>query len=224
MPAFYMSKATEMLLSSRSARKLPRSIADLARIDGDKVAGVEGVIANTNVINSGVIRIEAASKAAAWLDSEDGHQLTNTGTIRVRGDLSAGMQTVESPSLGSAGLDLEMLNSGRITTDGDLGIGMALGISFGGKVEGFGAAEGGSIINRGVIETEGDGAAGIAMNGNGHHLVNSGRITADGGAFDGDPVGLFRAAGVVVTGDDALVENTRSGAIISRNADWRPSS
>ena len=70
-----------------------------------------------------------------------------------------------------------------------------------------------------MIETEGDGAAGIAMNGNGHHLVNSGRIVADGGVFDGDPIGPFRAAGVVVTGDDALVENLRHGVIISKNAD-----
>ena len=57
------------------------------------------------------------------------------------------------------------------------------------------------------------------MNGNGHHLMNSGRIVADGGAFDGEPLGLFRAAGVVVTGDDALVENLRHGVIISKNAD-----
>ena len=111
-----------------------------------------------------------------------------------------------------AGLDLEILNAGRITTDGDLAIGIALGISSAGKSEGFGPAENGTIVNRGVIETEGDGAAGIVMNGNGHHLVNSGRIVADGGVFDGDPLGLFRAAGVVVIGDDALVENIRSAS------------
>jgi hypothetical protein len=70
-----------------------------------------------------------------------------------------------------------------------------------------------------VIETEGDGAAGVAMIGNGHHLTNSGRITAGGGAFVGDPFGEFRAAGVVVSGDDALVENTRTGVIESLNAD-----
>jgi hypothetical protein len=169
------------------------------------------------VANTGVIRIES-ERSSGVAGFGDAHQVTNSGTIRAHGNFSGGMQTTGVPILGSAGLDLEMFNTGRITTDGDLGIGIALGISFGGKIDGFGVAEGGSIVNSGVIETEGDGAAGIAMNGNGHHLVNSGRITADGGEFDGDPVGLFRAAGVVVTGDDALVENTRSGVIVSKNA------
>jgi hypothetical protein len=57
------------------------------------------------------------------------------------------------------------------------------------------------------------------MNGNGHHLVNSGRIVTDGGAFVGDPLGAFRAAGVVVSGDDAMVQNIRSGVIVAKNAD-----
>jgi hypothetical protein len=38
----------------------------------------------------------------------------------------------------------------------------------------------GTIENRGVIETEGDGAAGTFMAGDGHHLTNSGHITTDG--------------------------------------------
>ena len=70
-----------------------------------------------------------------------------------------------------------------------------------------------------MIETEGDGAAGVVMIGDGHHLTNSGRITTDGGAFVGEPVGGLRAAGVVVSGDGALVENTRTGVIESMNAD-----
>jgi hypothetical protein len=44
------------------------------------------------------------------------------------------------------------------------------------------------------------------------------RITTDGGAFVGDPVGEMRAAGVVVSGDEAVVENTRTGIIESKNA------
>jgi hypothetical protein len=190
----------------------------LVLIDGDRGAGLEGVVTNTNVVNKGIVRIDS-ERSVGVAGFGDGHQIANEGVIRAHGDFSGGMQARGVPFLGFAGLDLEILNSGRITTDGDVGIGIALGISFGGKIEGFGAAEGGSIVNSGVIQTEGDGAAGIAMNGNGHHLVNSGRVTADGGEFDGDLVGLFRAAGVVVTGDDALVENTRSGAIISRNGD-----
>jgi hypothetical protein len=55
------------------------------------------------------------------------------------------------------------------------------------------------------------------MIGDGHHLTNSGRITTDGGTFLGPPVEL-RAAGVLVSGDDALVENTRSGIIESMNS------
>jgi hypothetical protein len=80
----------------------------------------------------------------------------------------------------------------------------------------------GQIVNSHVIETTGDGAAGVVMIGDRHHLTNSGRITTDGGTFDGAtvgiPVGELRAAGVLVTGDDALVVNTKKGVIESKNA------
>src|SRR5262245_65848650 len=59
------------------------------------------------------------------------------------------------------------------------------------------------------------------MIGDGHYLTNSGQITTHGGAFDftGDTFEVvLRAAGVVVSGDDALVENTRSGVIKSADA------
>lgn len=189
----------------------------LVVIDGAGTTGVEGVIANTDVINQGAIRIDA-DRSFGLGGFGDGHQVKNFGNIEARGFLSGGIEARGVAFLGIAGMDLEILNAGRITTDGDLGIGIAVGIGSAGKSEGFGPAEGSSIENRGVIETEGDGAAGIAMNGNGHHLVNSGRIVTDGGVFVGDPLGLFRAAGVVVTGDDALVENLRHGIIISKNA------
>ncbi|MBA4097326.1 MAG: hypothetical protein C0484_11240 [Rhodospirillum sp.] len=190
----------------------------LILLDAPGTTGVEGVIVNTNVINKGVIHVES-ERSFGLAGFGDGHQIKSFGNIDVHGFFSGGIEARGIVSFDLAGLDLEILNAGRITTDGDLAIGIALGISSAGKSEGFGPAENGTIINRGVIETEGDGAAGIAMNGNGHHLVNSGRIVADGGAFDGDPLGLFRAAGVVVIGDDALVENTRSGVISSRDAD-----
>ena len=76
----------------------------------------------------------------------------------------------------------------------------------------------GRIDNRGEIETHGDGAAGIVMVGDDHTLTNSGRITTHGGEGEGDFLGLARAAGVLVSGDDALVENTRTGVIESTNA------
>lgn len=187
-------------------------------IDAPRATGIEGVIVNTDVINKGVIRIEG-ERSVGLTGFGDGHQIKNFGNIEAHGFFSGGIQARGIIPLGFDGLDLEILNAGRIATDGDLGIGIALGISSAGKSEGFSPAESGNIVNRGVIETEGDGTAGIAMNGNGHHLMNSGRIVADGGAFDGEPLGLFRAAGVVVTGDDALVENLRHGVIISKNAD-----
>jgi hypothetical protein len=57
------------------------------------------------------------------------------------------------------------------------------------------------------------------MVGDGHHLTNSGRITTDG-ALDSDILGFsLSAAGVVVSGDDALVENTHLGIIESKNTD-----
>ena len=53
------------------------------------------------------------------------------------------------------------------------------------------------------------------MIGDRHHLTNSGRISTDGGVFDRGPLGLLSAAGVIVSGDDALVENAQSGVIRS---------
>jgi hypothetical protein len=109
-------------------------------------------------------------------------------------------------------------NFGRIATEGDLAIGAALGVI---PTLGFFfiPTVDGQIVNRGVIETVGDGAAGVVMAGDGLHLINSGRITSDGGAFDSTTLGVVRAAGAVVSGDDALVENARTGVIESPNAD-----
>jgi hypothetical protein len=56
------------------------------------------------------------------------------------------------------------------------------------------------------------------MFGNGNHLINSGSIVTDGAASPEDGVGLLTAAGVLVSGDDAVVQNTRTGSIESKNA------
>ena len=108
----------------------------------------------------------------------------------------------------------DVLNAGRIATEGDVAFGIAIGV---GRF-GFIAAGDNEIINRGTIETHGNGAAGVVLIGDGHHLTNSGRVTADGGSFDSEVHAVFRAAGVLVSGDDALLENTRSGVIESRDA------
>ena len=71
---------------------------------------------------------------------------------------------------GELGLDFEIVNAGRIATEGDLAMGVMLGL---GRF-GFGSAANGQIVNSGVIETEGDGAAGVVMIGDSHHLTNSG--------------------------------------------------
>src|SRR5262245_63226370 len=103
---------------------------------------------------------------------------------------------------GSPGLDLEVTNAGHIATEGDAAIGIALGVAS----LGFRPAAGGRIENSGVIESQGDGAAGVFMSGDDHHLINSGRITADGGAFFSDTLEVtLHAAGVAVSGDDAVV-------------------
>jgi hypothetical protein len=147
-----------------------------------------------------------------------GHQISNFGLIETHASFTLGIGARDFPD--GTGLDFEIFNSGRIVTDGDLAVGVLLGA---GRLQfGFGPATNGQIENRGVIETVGDGSAGVVMIGDGHHLTNSGRIATDGSAFDGGtvglPVGELSAAGVLVSGDGALVENTRKGVIESLNA------
>jgi len=143
-----------------------------------------------------------------------GAQLSNFGLIETHGTYALGITALGRAPLGELGLDFEIVNAGRIATDGDLAIGAALGL---GRF-GFANAANGQIENRGVIETSGEGAAGVVVIGNGHHVTNSGRITTDGGELASELLGNFRAAGVVVSGDDALVENTRTGIIESKDA------
>jgi hypothetical protein len=181
-------------------------------ITGDSSNGIQGVIANTHITNRGVIHL-TGDNSNGMAGFGDGHEVSNFGLIETHGTFAVGMTARGGTPLGLDGLDLEIVNAGRVATEGDLAIGVALGLS----LFGFRAADG-QIENRGVIETEGDGAAGVVMIGEGHHLTNSGRITTDGGAFVGEPVDGLRAAAVVVSGDDVLVENARAGVIESLNA------
>jgi hypothetical protein len=160
--------------------------------------------------NKGVITTEAASSGGI-LAFGDSNQIANYGFIETTGSFSIGIVARGAGSV--LGLDNEIVNSGSIVTDGDLAIGVALGI----RSNGFRPAADGEIVNRGVINTHGNGASGVVMAGDGHHLTNSGRITADGGAFNSG-ITVFHAAGVIVTGDGAFVENSRTGVIESKNA------
>ena len=75
-----------------------------------------------------------------------------------------------------------------MSTHGDAAIGVALAVN----EFGIGIAVDGTVENHGSIVA--DGAVGVLMIGSGHHLVNSGRIVADGGTFNSDLTGELRAA------------------------------
>jgi hypothetical protein len=169
----------------------------------DAGQGMVGWIGETNLTNTGVIRISGVGVGVQGVGND--HQLNNFGLIEMRGDFSSGMET--SMGFFPFGSDNEILNAGRIVTRGEASEGVVLA--------GFGQING-SVINRGVIDTEGNGAAGVLMVGDGVHLANSGRIITDGG-LSSVPAGPLSAAGVLVSGDDAVVENTRSGTIMSEN-------
>jgi hypothetical protein len=182
------------------------------QVNGDASLAMRGTFSGTQVVNAGTISI-CADDCVGMLGIGDGHQLSNSGAIEVHGNFSSGMGA-GSGTPGSTGTDLEIANSGRISTDGDLGFGVFLGVT---PFE-YRPAIDGTVINRGTIETEGDGAVGVFVVGDGCHITNSGRISTDGGVFDNGPLGLVSAAGVLVSGDAALVENARSGVIRSDDA------
>jgi hypothetical protein len=180
--------------------------------------GMGGGFQDVNLTNKGVISIMADADFSVGMAAlGDGHQLSNFGVIETQGDLTVGMGARGGGPSGLPGADLEIVNAGRISTDGNQAIGVALGVT---RPEfGFFLAVDGQIVNSGVIETVGNGAAGVLMIGDSNHLTNSGRITTDGSAFVGPTVGELSAAGVVVSGNDALVKNTISGIITSENPD-----
>jgi hypothetical protein len=187
-------------------------------VTSDSGIAMQGALGDTHLSNQGVIRVTADESEGMGGFFGNGHELSNFGLIEMEGAFAIGIAAdgAGPPFLPpAAGSDHEIVNAGRISTDGDGGIGVALGM----RSRGFLPAEFGEIENHSVIETEGDGAAGVAMIGNDHALTNSGRITSDGGAFDSEAHGVLRAAGVLVSGDDALVKNTDKGVIESKNAD-----
>ena len=161
--------------------------------------------------------------------SESSRGVTGTpSTIRARSTWTVPTRLAWSPpEAGSfpethswsfpSGQELEIINTGHVSTSGTAAFAVALGLDLPNPFDVHLGAVSGRIDNRGEIETHGDGAAGIVMVGDDHTLTNSGQITTHGGEGEGDFLGLARAAGVLVSGDDALVENTRTGVIESTN-------
>jgi hypothetical protein len=142
-------------------------------------------------------RIEISGPDSVGMEGLDTTHLTNKGVIVATGEFDVGMAGV--------GYGLQISNLGSIAVHGALASGMVVrGFEF----DTHSSADG-TIVNRGMVESTGDGASGVLMFGDGHHLINSGRITTDGGAIDAG-FEVFRAVGVLVSGDDALIENLRS--------------
>ncbi|MDA9505483.1 hypothetical protein XI09_12540 [Bradyrhizobium sp. CCBAU 11386] len=168
-------------------------------------AGVGAAGADAQITNRGLVQL-TGDEGAGMAAFGSGHQVNNFGHIAAQGDLTFG--------IASAGLDLQLVNTGMISTDGDVAVGIALGVNR----FGFRPTQDGSIENKGVVHTHGDGSAGVILGGNGSHLVNSGDIAANGGGFASPVLGNVSAAGVLVSGDDAVVVNTLQGTIKSGNA------
>jgi hypothetical protein len=175
--------------------------------------GAEGMFAgprNGRLINGGTIHI-TGDNSFGMVGLGDGEQIDNLGSIETHGTHAIGIEGLGSHPF-PAGQNINVVNGGYINTEGDLAIGVALGL----PIVPPGTATDASIVNTGAIESHGDGAAGVLIFGDGNHLTNSGQITTNGGAADAG-VATLHAAGVVVSGDGTLVENASSGVIESNN-------
>jgi hypothetical protein len=141
-------------------------------------------------------------------------EIDNFGSIGIHGARTVGIEAIGSHGL-PAGENITIVNRGQITTEGDRAIGVALGL----PIVPPGTTTDSAIANTGGIKTNGDGAAGVVMFGNNDLLTNSGQIATNGGAFDDTDLGVtFDAAGVLVSGDGAVIENRQTGVIESKNS------
>jgi hypothetical protein len=199
-----------IIVSGAGVAALNRGSLELT---GDGAWGMEAQGGeNHHLTNPGIIKI-IGDNSYGMLDLGGDAQIDNFGTIEMHGAHAIAMEAIGSHRL-PAGEDISIVNGGHINTVGTLAIGIALGL----PVVPPGTATNSSIANTGAIVTDGDGAAGALMFGNGNHLTNSGSIVTNGAASDEDGVGSLTAAGVLVSGDDAFVQNTRTGSIESKNA------
>jgi hypothetical protein len=160
---------------------------------------------NGRATNTGVV-VVSADEGSGIVAVGDGNTLDNTGLIDTHGTFATGIRCV-------FGVDIDIRNEGRIVTDGELAMGVALGLRSSGIIP----TSDGEITNAGAIKTHGAGAAGVIMVGDGHQLINSGHITTDGESAEAFGI-TFRAAGAVVSGDHGLIENTRTGVIESNHS------
>jgi hypothetical protein len=183
-------------------------------VTAETASGIEIQRGNSHATNFRDIEVDAEG-AFGIVARGGGHHITNAGRIDVDGDNSLAI-VATGGRLSPIATGIEIVNSGHVSTTGTAAFGVALGLELPDIVTV--GAESGRIDNRGQVETDGDGAAAIVMLGDHHTLTNSGRITTHGGAGVGDFLGLTSAAGVLVSGNDALVENTNTGVIQSGNA------
>ena len=190
--------------------------------------GILAIGDSNRVANTGTIRIDSAYAGFGMLAEGWSNQLLNAGTIYASGQFVRGVY-LENGS--------HLLNSGAIYVDGDYGKGVfvlgpgvsidnsgsistigtaAIGLEIGYQLE---AAPNGWIINSGQIQTHGAGAQGVRMLGDGSHVSNTGTIETFGGmAIDEGTIALAANA-VFVSGDGAAVINSKSGRIVSHEAD-----
>src|SRR5262249_22166610 len=140
------------------------------------------------------------------------HTLDNDGSVTVHGDGCAGM-TATGGRFSPVGTDQHLVNSGQILIDGTASFGLGIGLGLALPQIADLSASNGVVRNSGSIATQGDGSAAIVMIGDGHALINGGKVTADGGTATSDLLGPVRAAGVLVSGDNVSIENERTGAI-----------
>jgi hypothetical protein len=172
--------------------------------------GMRSESADSTLTNYGTIDV-AAGLGVGMAGAGDGSQIRNFGVIRM--SAGNGMSGGNGEAIG-AGLNAHVVNAGHIITqDAD---GIVVGFA-----PGLPPALTATVENTGVIETHGAGKSGVVLMiedslgaGAGPRFTNSGQITNDGGAFL-----IFSGASVVMSGDGAFVENTRSGLIESRSAD-----
>jgi hypothetical protein len=71
--------------------------------------------------NKGVIEVKA-DFGSAMSSFGTGNQLDNSGVIKTNGSFDVGMET-------TGGEDLKIVNTGHVTTEGDLAFGLATGLT-----------------------------------------------------------------------------------------------
>ena len=184
-------------------------------LTGDFNQGMTLHGAESEARNHGSVVVDGQN-SSAMVATGVGHLLNNDGSIAVDGSGSVAMNATGGPFT-PEGTDLHVVNSGRISVDGTASFGIALGLALPNPFAVEFSASDSRVDNSGSLATQGDGAAAIVLIGNGHELTNSGKVTANGGVSDSDLLGLVRASGVLISGDNVSIENERTGTITSNH-------